>query len=147
MPRGFSKGFYKPRHPEKYKGDVNKIVYRSSWELDFCRFLDNNQRVIEWASEPFFIPYVKPTDKREHKYFPDFWIKYISKDGEIIQEVIEIKPASQMVAPNPTGKKPKQQLYEGITYAINVAKWKAATDFCAKYGMKFRLMNENTLFK
>lgn len=144
---GFHKGLYVPRHPEKYKGEVNRIVYRSSWELDFCRFLDNNKSVLAWSSEPFAIPYIKPTDKKVHKYFPDFWIEYHDKNGEIIQEVIEIKPASQIAQPNPVGKKKKQQLYEQITYAVNIAKWKAATEFCAKYKMKFRLITENTQFK
>lgn len=147
MARGFSKGLYTPRHPDKYKADLRKIMYRSSWELDFCRFLDNNSRVLEWASEPFAIPYVKPTDKKIHKYYPDFWFKYIDRNGEIIQEVIEIKPSTQVSQPTTVGKKPKQQLYESITYAINIAKWKACTEFCDKYNMKFRIITENTQFK
>jgi hypothetical protein len=147
MARGFSKGLYTPRHPQKYNGDLSKIIFRSSWELDFCKFLDNNTRVLRWASEPFFIPYIKPTDKRMHKYYPDFWFEYIDKNGEIIQEVIEIKPSTQTVQPTTVGKKHKQQLYEQITYAINIAKWEAAAQFCAKYNMKFRIINENTQFK
>lgn len=147
MPGGFQKGLYIPRHPEKYKGNLKKIIFRSSWELDFCKFLDNNQRVLKWASEPFYIPYVKPTDKRVHKYYPDFWFEYITRHGEVVQEVVEIKPSTQISQPTVVGKKPKQQLYESITYAINVAKWKAATEFCAKYNMKFKLVTENTQFK
>lgn len=149
MGKGFSKGYYTPRHPEKYVGDLTKrkIVYRSSWELDFCRFLDNNTSVIRWGSEEFAIPYVKPTDKRVHKYYPDFWIEYVDKDGNVIQEVIEIKPSTQVQRPTTVGKKQKQQLYEQITYAINMAKWKAAQEFCDKYGMKFRIITENTQFK
>ena len=157
MPKGFSKGFYRPRHPEKYvPGNAakhkqgaaqNQIVFRSSWELDFCKFLDNNTRVLRWSSEPFSIPYVKPTDKRVHSYYPDFWFEYVDKNGEIIQEVIEIKPSTQTVQPTVVGKSHKQQLYESITWAINVAKWEAATQFCAKYNMKFRIINENTQFK
>ncbi len=142
------KGLYKPRHPEKYNGkDIKRIIYRSSYELDFCRFLDNNKKVLRWASEPFFVPYIKPTDKRIHKYYPDFWFEYINKNGDTVQEVVEIKPSSQVAPPTTVGKKQKQQLYEGITYAINVAKWKSCTEFCNKYNMKFRLISENQQFK
>jgi hypothetical protein len=149
MGQGFSKGFFKPRNPKKYVPGRNKeqIIFRSSWEHDFCKFLDGNTRVLRWSSEPFSIPYIKPTDKKTHKYYPDFWFEYVDRNGEIIQEVIEIKPSTQMRQPNPVGKKPKQQLYESITYAINIAKWKAATEFCNKYNMKFRLINENTQFR
>jgi len=147
MPREFSKGYYKPRHPEKYKGNIERIVFRSSWEMDFCKFLDNNQNVLEWASEPFFIPYIKPTDKRVHKYFPDFWVKYLNEEGKIVQEVIEIKPLKQQIAPTFTGKNKKQQLYEAITWAINTAKWAAAEIYCNKYGMKFRKLSESQQYK
>lgn len=157
MAKGFSKGFYRPRHPEKYvpgntakhkKGAAkNQIVFRSSWELDFCKFLDNNTRVLRWSSEPFAIPYIKPTDKKIHEYYPDFWFEYVDKNGEIIQEVIEIKPSTQTVQPTTVGKSHKQQLYESITWAINVAKWEVAAKYCAKYNMKFRIINENTQFK
>lgn len=157
MANGFSKGFFTPRHPEKYVagnqakhkqgGEANKIVYRSSWELDFCRFLDNNVKVLQWSSEPFGIPYLKPTDKRIHTYYPDFWVKYVDKNNNMVQEVIEIKPSTQIIQPKPVGKKPKQQLYEQLTYAINVAKWESATQFCAKYNMKFRLITETKQFK
>lgn len=157
MAKTYQKRIYRPRHPEKFvpgnqakhkQGkDKDQIVCRSSWEVDFCKFLDNNTRVLKWSSEPFSIPYVKPTDKRVHLYYPDFWFEYIDKNGEIIQEVIEIKPAAQMAQPTSVGKKHNQQLYEQLMWAINTAKWSAAAQFCAKYKMKFRLVNENTQFK
>lgn len=145
--RGFNQGVYKPKNPSKYKGDVERIIYRSSWELSFCQFLDNNSNVLEWASEEIAIPYIKPTDGRVHRYFPDFWIKYKNRSGQIVRELIEIKPLNQKNRPTKRGKRKNQQLYEAVTYAINVAKWQAATQFCNKYGMKFRLVTENQLFK
>jgi len=78
----FVQGIYYPRRPEKYKGDVKNIIYRSSWELQFMTFCDNSPSIIEWASEEIAIPYVKPTDKRVHYYYLDFWIKYISDEPE-----------------------------------------------------------------
>lgn len=145
----FVKGYYTPKHPDKYVGNLKakKIVYRSSWELDFCKFLDFNKNVIRWGSEEIAIPYIKPTDKRIHKYYPDFWVEYIDKDGHVIQEIIEIKPSTQVAPPSTVGKKPKQQLYEQLTYAINVAKWKACSEFCKKNGLKFRIITEQTQFK
>jgi len=143
----FKKGRFRPRYPKKYKGDVKNIIFRSSWEQRFCQFLDNNPNILEWASEEFSIPYIKPTDGRVHNYFPDFWIKFQNNKGQIVQEVIEIKPATQTVRPKTVGKKRTTQLYEGVTYAINVAKWKAAAHYCNKYGLKFRILTENQLFK
>lgn len=145
--RGFRQGRFLPKHPSKYKGNVNNVVYRSSWELSFCQFLDNNPNILEWSSEEIAIPYIKPTDGRVHRYFPDYWIKFRNKQGKMVQEIIEIKPSTQTRAPRRTGKRKKQQLYETITYAINVSKWKAATEFCNKYNMKFRLLTEKELFK
>lgn len=149
MARGFSKGLYTCRHPEKYipGRTKQKITYRSSWELDFCKFLDYNTRVIRWSAEPFAIPYLKPTDKAIHSYYPDFWFEYVDKVGEIIQEVIEIKPSTQVQAPTSVGKKPQQQIYESITWAVNKAKWEAAEQFCTKYKMKFRIITETKQFK
>ena len=147
MAAGFRQGRYIPNNPEKYRGNINNIVFRSSWERDFCRFLDGNPNVIEWASEEVAIPYIKPTDKKVHRYFPDFWIKYKTVDGKTKQELIEVKPANQTRTPRTVGKRKKQQLVEQITYAINLAKWKACSDFCNKYGITFRILTERELYK
>lgn len=145
--RGTRKGYFKPRHPEKYVGDLNDIVYRSSWEKSFMQFLDNNSNVEQWGSEIIAIPYRKPTTGRIHKYYPDFWVKYKNKDGAVIQEVIEVKPAKQACQPTTVGKNKKTQLYEAVTWSINKAKWKYAKLFCDKYNMKFRVLTEKQLFK
>lgn len=147
MGRGFRQGRYTPKNPSKYKGDATNVVYRSSWELRFCQFLDGNPNVLEWASEEVAIPYIKPTDGKVHRYFPDYWIKYKNKHGDVVQEIIEVKPDKQTRQPTTRGKRKNQQIYESVTYAINLAKWQAASQFCNKYGMKFRLLTENELFK
>lgn len=144
---GYRQGKFTPKNPAKYRGDLDNIIYRSSWELKFLQFLDNNPNILEYSSEEISIPYIKPTTNRVHRYFPDFWIKYKNKDGDIKQELIEIKPSTQTRSPRKTGKRKKQQLYENLTYAINIAKWTAATQFCNKYGIKFRLLTEQELFK
>lgn len=145
--KGIRKGLFTPRHPEKYVGNVNNIVYRSSWELSFMNFLDNNPNIEKWGSEIISIPYRKPTTGRIHKYYPDFWIKYKSKNGEVVQEVIEVKPEKETRQPTTVGKTKKTQLYEAITWSINKAKFKSAALFCTKYGMKFRVLTEKHIFR
>ena len=45
------KSKYKPNYPNKYKGDANNIICRSSWERRFCSWCDLNENIIEWGSE------------------------------------------------------------------------------------------------
>jgi hypothetical protein len=143
--KSYRTGQFTPRHPEKYMGNVNNITYRSSWELKFCEFLDNNVNVKRWASEEIAIQYLKPTTGRMHRYFPDFFIEYVDKQGRLIQEMIEVKPDKQTRVS--TAKRSKTRLYEDITYGINVAKWQAAEKWCKTRGVKFRILTEKQLFK
>ena len=154
----YNQGKFVPRHPEKYRGNVNNITFRSSWELEYNRFLDNNPNILEWSSEEIPIMYLKPTTKKMHRYFPDYWIKYRNKKGEIIQEIIEVKPAKEAynaifliehnfeALPPTTSKNPKTRMYEQLTMVINAAKWKAAIKYCSKYGIRFRVVTEKQLF-
>lgn len=136
----FKQGYYIPKHPEKYRGDVTKIRYMSSWEQRFNVFLDNNANILEWASEEIVIPYIKPTDGRVHKYYPDYYIMYKNKSGDIIREIIEIKPKNQVVL------RKKANVYEQIQFAVNDAKWAAAKAFCDHHGLIFRIISEDKLF-
>lgn len=142
MASRFKQGYFQPRNPEKYVGDVTKIRFMSSWELSFQRFLDGNPNIIRWSSECIAIPYLKPTDGKIHRYYPDFWIEYINKDGEVLQEVLEIKPKSQ------AGGKAvgRMSLYEKAQYAINLAKWESCKRFCDQRGITFRILTEQELF-
>jgi len=140
----FTQGYYTPKHPEKYTGDIHKIRYMSSWELQAHNFFDNNPRVLRWSSEGFCIPYIKPTDGKIHKYYPDYWIEYINTNGEIIQEVIEIKPKTQTKPPRSNSK---YRLYEQLTFAVNTAKWRACSIWCQQRNMSFRLLTEMSVFK
>jgi hypothetical protein len=139
-----AKGIFTPKHPEKYLGDVKKICWRSSWELRFMQFCDMNPNILRWASEEFSIPYIKPTDGRVHRYFPDFYIEFRSKDGTICKEVIEIKPHKEAVWAQ--GSKNKD-VYTKLALVINEAKWEAAVKFCEARGLKFRVLTEKSLFK
>ena len=100
------KSRYKPSYPQKYKGNPNNIICRSSWERRFCRWCDLNENIISWASEEFSIPYVSPVDNRVHRYYPDYLIKVKESDGKVKTYVVEVKPKKQTAPP----KKPKDRL-------------------------------------
>lgn len=142
------KGYFKPRNPEKYKGDPTNIIYRSRWELKLMGYLDSHTDVLQWGSEEFCIPYRSPIDNRVHRYFPDFYVKRRSKDGVIEVLIIEVKPFKETIAPTPLAKNTKLTktfLNEVRTYGINTSKWKAAREFCADRGWKFVIMTEKEL--
>ena len=145
--KGHSKGKFYPRNPEKYVGNINKITFRSSWEKDFMEFLDNNITVKKWGSEIISIKYLKPTTGRVHKYYPDFYVEYIDRNGKIIQDLVEVKPEKQVNKPTTRGKSKKTQLYEALTWSINMAKWRSAQLFCDKYGFNWKIMSEKEIFR
>lgn len=147
MARNYKQGFYQPTNPNKYKGDINNIVFRSSWERRFLYWCDMNPKVIAYASEEVVIPYLCQTDNKMHRYFVDFWARIlIDKDtGKTQDYLFEIKPAKETKMPVKRKKqKESSYLYECQTYIKNVSKWKAAKEFAKKYGMKFFLVTENT---
>lgn len=140
----FKQGFFTPKHPEKYIGDVTKIRYMSSYEFEAHTFFDNNPNVIRWGSEPIAIPYVKPTDGKIHKYYPDYYVEFKDKNGEIKKELIEVKPLAQTRTPR--GNR-KHILYEQVTHAVNIAKWQACQDWCRQHGVSFRIVTEKSIFR
>jgi hypothetical protein len=139
-------GRFKPRNPQKYAGDVNNIIYRSSWELKFLRYLDQNPNVISYASEELAIPYISPVDGKKHRYFPDMVAKVRTPDGSTKTIMIEIKPYSQTKHPVLTeGKRMKTHLMDVARFGVNTAKWKAAREFCADRQWEFQIMTEKEL--
>lgn len=136
----FAQGKYTVAHPEKYVGKKNP-TYRSSWELHFMRFCDNNPNIQKWASEAISIPYRCPITNKNTVYVPDFFIQYIDKTAKLHVELIEIKPQNQTLREK-VGKNKNNQ----IQYIRNVAKWRAAQAWCKNQGIKFRIINEQDLF-
>lgn len=139
------KGLFKPKYPQKYKGNPTNIIYRSLYELKLMMYLDRNQNVIEWASEEFFVPYKSPLDGKIHRYFPDFWVKKKNKEGLTETIVIEVKPKTQTIPPAPQKEITKRYLYEVQTWGVNQAKWEAANKYCQHKGWKFMLATEKEL--
>lgn len=143
MAKSFKQGYYQLRNPDKYVGDPTKVIYRSSWEEQTNRFFDNNPNVLRWSSEEIAIPYIKPTDGKVHRYFPDYWVEFKDRNGNIVQEIIEVKPENQVFIQ----RKKRLTEYDKLTYNINRAKWQAAGEFCKKKGIKFRILTERSIFK
>ena len=138
-------GLFKPKHPEKYVGDPTNIVYRSSWEAKVMSWLDNNDSIITWASEELFIPYISPVDNRWHRYFPDFLVKFRTKDNKLSTMMLEVKPKKQTAQPESQKRKTKQFINEVKTWGVNQAKWKAASEYCLDRGWEFKLITEDHL--
>lgn len=136
----FAQGAYKVKNPSKY---VGKGVprYRSGWELSFMQFLDNNDNVMQWASESIQIPYRNPVTGKQSIYVPDFLITYRTRDNTLMAEVIEIKPKKQSVIES------KMSAKERMVVAINYAKWDQATKWCKRNGLKFRVITEDDMFR
>jgi hypothetical protein len=143
-----AKGLYTPINVEKYLGDPTKIRFLSSWELRFMDFCDKNPNILLWGSEEFKIPYMNPIKKKVCSYYPDFIVKYKDRNGNVLTEVIEIKPACQdpnRVVSN-KGKRKKPSTYDTVQMVINQAKWTAAKAYCESHGVKFRVLTERELF-
>ena len=137
----YEEGYYKVVNPEKYIGDLNKVIYRSSYELTFYRnHLDLCDDVKYWSVEPpqLQISYYNPVKKRWARYFPDaFCLKTIN--GEDVKCIIEIKPKSKLNKPKmpKDNDLKKMQSYQKklMEYRQIEAKKTAAVKFAASKGM------------
>lgn len=139
------KGKFRPKYPEKYKGDPTNIIYRSLWELKLMRYFDQHTGVLQWSSEEIIIPYRSPVDNRIHRYFPDFYVKMRTSEGQINTMLIEVKPAAQSKPPGKKDKLTRKYLTEVMTWGVNQAKWKAATEFCSDRNWQFKVMTEKEI--
>jgi len=82
-----------------------------------------------------------------HKYYIDFYVKYVDVRGKIRESLWEVKPFNQTKKPKRTKRKKESTfLYEHSTYETNMDKWHAAQEFCNKKGIEFRLLTEKDIF-
>ena len=144
MARNYHQSKYIPKNPEKYVGDASNIFSRSSWEYKFMIWADTHPSVIKWNSEECIVPYISPVDNRPHRYFVDFTIMVKDTNGNIRKYLVEIKPKAQTLPPKKR-KKTKQYLEELKTYAVNQAKWEAASKVCDRSGYTFMVLTEEHL--
>lgn len=136
----FANGFYQLINPEKYVGK-KQPHYRSSWEVAFMRFCDNNPNVLQWASEAIHINYRNPFTGKNTIYVPDFLVITVDKNGNKNAEVIEVKPKKE-TSLKEAGRSPKAQ----AAAILNSAKWEAARAWCNQNGLRFRVATEEDIF-
>ena len=139
------KGKFRPSNYTKYKGDPTNIIYRSLWELKFMNWCDRNENILEWGSVVIAITYISQLDGMVNSYFPDFYISIRNKSGRTQKFIVEVKPHKQTMEPKRPKKNTKRYLTESATYAVNIAKWKAATEFCKDRLWNFKIITEKEL--
>jgi len=136
-------GKYRPKNINKYAGDPTAIKYRSLWERQVFRFLDENENIEKWSSEETVIPYRCKTDNKMHRYFVDVKFKTRS-DGKV--HLIEIKPKKETMPPVKNGKNTSRRfLNEVMTYTKNISKWEAAEQYALDRGWEFSIWTEDSL--
>jgi len=144
----YKQGIYEVINKDKYKGDSKKVRYLSSWEQHVFKFFDMNPNIIHWNSEDVVIPYFSRADNRNRRYMVDLYVKYKNKNGDIIRELVEIKPFAQTQPPvKKKGKKKSTYLNEYYTFCVNMDKWSAASEYARKRKMTFRVITERDIFK
>lgn len=139
------KGKFTPRFPQKYKGNLDNIIFRSGWECKMMKWLDETPAVLEWSSEEVVIPYVSPMDGRYHRYFVDFYARIKERTG-VVTYLMEVKPYKETVEPKRRKKITPGYINEIATWGVNSAKWKAAEEFCEERDWVFRKVTEKELF-
>ena len=135
----WAQGFYDILNPAKYVG-TKRPRYRSGWEHSFMRFCDTNDNILQWASESIQIPYRHPLTGKQTIYVPDFLITYKTRSSTMKAELIEIKPKGQSAITE--RMKPKER----AIVAINHAKWDAASKWCQRQGLTFRVITEDDMW-
>lgn len=145
----YKQGIFIPQNIQKYKGK-QPIVYRSGYELKFYKYCDKHPSILEWAVESLKIAYINPMKNNglggPAFYYPDILIKYKNTKGEIVIELIEIKPFRETKMPVSKQGKTKESLQKEMNlWLINQAKWDAAIKYCNTKGYIFRLLTEKEL--
>jgi len=135
----YAQGVYQVQNPTKYVGK-GQPRYRSGWEHAFFRFCDNNDHVLEWASEAIVIKYIHPLTGKQANYIPDVFLRYRTRNNKICTEIIEIKPKKQSVIESKMSDRDK------VVVAINHAKWAAAHAWCKRANIVFRVITEDQMF-
>jgi len=147
----YNQGFYNLKHPDKYKGDPNRVIYRSSWEYAFCNYLDKNESITKWSCEQPIITYQDLRNK-VHRYYPDFYYEKLTNDVDgIVKVIVEIKPKTELFPPprpkNETAKALENYEYAVRTHIKNKLKWSAAEEYATKRSMQFIILTEDHLMK
>jgi len=136
-----------PKNPDKYKGDPNNIISRSSWEKRFFDWCDMNSSIVAWASEEIIVPYLDETSNKMRRYFVDAIIKVKDVDENIKTFLVEIKPYKECHPPKYPGRQTKRYLTEVETFVKNQCKWKHARSYAQDRKWEFIILTERELFE
>ena len=160
-------GYYRVKNRDKYVGDPNLVVYRSSWEFAFAKWADASPSILRWSSEPIKIPYYDRVSKLEEckklgldpnnpvnwvvkNYNTDFWVE-IDKGGSKPEKwFIEVKPKSKLNRPSPppqnsTLKEQRRFNVLAKEYIINEAKFAALNEWARRNNSKFYIFTEDIM--
>ena len=169
-PTGKTKqGYYKVQNKEKYVGDPELVIYRSSWEFAFCKYCDASPSVKRWSSEPVSIPYYDRVSKLEEcaklgldpnnpsnwevkNYNTDFWYEVDNGRDKLERIFIEIKPSYKLKKPIPPSKdaplKDQRKFVKAAKeYLTNEAKFAALKEWAQQHDAAFYVFTEHTLEK
>lgn len=137
------KSVYRVKHKERYKGNTENIVARSTWELATYIWLDSDghNNIKRWSSEEIVIPYKFDLDGKYHRYFVDLYIEKI--DGTKL--LVEIKPEKYTRPPKKPKRETKRYKEEVAQWIKNNNKWHAAMQYAKKHGMVFEVWTEGVL--
>jgi hypothetical protein len=162
----YKQGHYHPENPQKYIGDVTKIIFRSSLEFKLCRYLDVNDKILKWGSEIVSIPYKRPfinqfneVEYKSHTYYVDYYAEVVNKNllSGVEKMLIEVKPHKEYlqvinnIIPAKPLKETKKKL-ESWNYALNEYnknkyKWSFANQYSNERGYTFLVITEEIINK
>lgn len=146
MARNYHQGEYQVKNWDKYRGTKNPR-YLSSYERTVFEWCDRTPSVLEWGAEIIVVPYYCKIKQRKRRYIVDLWLKYKNSKGDILTEIVEIKPFSQTQPPKQGRKKPQTFLEEQMTWEVNKAKWEAADEYARQRGWTFRVITEKSIYR
>lgn len=141
--KNYHQGYFIPKNWQKCDNvlSMKPIIYRSSWELDVMNYFDQNDAFIRWSSELLSIRYKNLISNKMSLYYPDFFVQYIDKNGQLHTEVLEVKPRNQTVLKETRNGKDR------LEFVKNLTKWEAAIKFCQKRGWQFRVLTQQDLYR
>ena len=81
-----------------------------------------------------------------HKYYVDFVMQLLEKDGKLKTYMIEIKPYIQTIEPKKR-KCTKKYIKELVEWEKNQSKWLYASEYAKEKNWEFKVLTEKELFK